>query len=176
MADFRGNFRQWLQNETALMHGRMGYYQVSGVDDGIPKQPDVNIDDARSVFLNAATPHPLLQFKDRGEQMLGHLLGTEPNCAVQKPWLCGKLDGFGLVNGRCGQNAAQFAERSNGCIQVAGAISQIGTERKVHVFIHVSSFQFLRHGFPQEKPPGKRSGVLLETVVQMANYLSYFWA
>ena len=117
------------------------------VDDRISEEQDIDIDDARTFFLETPAAHLPLQIKDSGQQLPWHLLGAEFNGAIQEPRLSGESYRLGLVERRYGLDAAQCSETCNGDIQVGGTIIKVRAEREVDVFVHGNSFPILAFAF-----------------------------
>jgi hypothetical protein len=146
------------------------------VDDRISEEQDIDIDDARTFFLETPAAHLPLQIKDSGQQLPWHLLGAEFNGAIQEPRLSGESYRLGLVERRYGLDAAQCSETCNGDIQVGGTIIKVRAEREVDVFVHGNSFPILAFAFQNKMLKFRLGNSGLGAVAQMVNYLSYFLA
>ena len=146
------------------------------VDDRISEEQDIDIDDARTFFLETPAAHLPLQIKDSGQQLPWHLFSAEFDDAIQEPRLSGESYRLGLVERRYGLDAAQCSETCNGDIQVGGTIIKVRAEREVDVFVHGNSFPILAFAFQNKMLKFRLGNSGLGAVAQMVNYLSYFLA
>src|SRR5207244_11136882 len=105
------------------------------VDDRISEEQDIDIDDARTFFLETPAAHLPLQIKDSGKQLLRHLLGAEFNGTIQEPRLSGESYRLGLVKRSYGLDAAECSDTCNGDIQVGGTIIKVRAEHEADVFV-----------------------------------------
>ena len=125
----------------------MGDHEVFRVNQRISEEQDIDIDDARTFFLETPAAHLPLQIKDSGQQLPWHLFSAEFDDAIQEPRLSGESYRLGLVERRYGLDAAQCSETCNGDIQVGGTIIKVRAEREVDVFVHGNSFPILAFAF-----------------------------
>ena len=100
MSHIGSDFRKRFQYETPCVHGSMWNIQALSIDDRFSEQKNIDVDDARSLLLDPLPSHCSFDVENSVEQLPGHFFGVEFNRAVQKPWLCGELNRFGLVKRR----------------------------------------------------------------------------
>src|SRR5690348_8026260 len=132
------------------MHCGMRDHEFFRVDDRISEEQDIDIDDARTLFLETPAAHLPLQIKDSGKQLLRHLLGAEFDGAIQEPRLSGESYWLGLVKRRCDLDAAQLGETCDGDIQVRGTIIKVRAEGEIGVFVHWNSFAIPAFAFQKK--------------------------
>ena len=97
MPRVRGNFCEGFEHKAALVHGWMRYGQTPGLDHGISKQQNVDVDVARAFLLLTPAAHLLLDGQYPIDQLPGHFLRVQFDGAVQEPGLGGEFDGFSFV-------------------------------------------------------------------------------
>src|SRR5207253_9126190 len=117
------------------------------VDDRISEEQDIDINDARTFFLETPAAHLPFQIKDSGKQLLRHLLGAEFNGAIQEPRLSSESYRLGLVKRRYGLDATHCSETCNGDIQVGGKITKVRVEHMVDNYLQGNCFHCLTDAF-----------------------------
>src|SRR5207244_7666449 len=153
----------------------MGDHEVFRVNERISEEQDIDINDARTFFLETPAAHLPLQIKDSGQQLPWHLISAEFDDAIQEPRLSGESYRLGLVERRYGLDAAQCSETCNGDIQVGGTIIKVRAEREVDVFVHGNSFPILAFAFQNKMLKFRLGNSGLVAVAAMVNYMSYFF-
>src|SRR5215469_1168843 len=154
MAFVRGDLRQRLECEAALMHGGMGHFETGGTDDGDTEQKNIDIDwpGALTMLGRAAATHIPFDPEDSGEQLLGHLVGLERDRTVDEPGLVGEFDGLSLVKRRDSYDFTQRFECLNGGAQVSPAITLVRPQRQIDSLTHHAQVWAL----PRSDSSGKR--------------------
>jgi hypothetical protein len=71
MYRFRRNLGQWPQNEPALVHAGVGNSKARLINEPLPEQQDIDIDDTRAEANGPGASHPLLDLLDCGQQFAG---------------------------------------------------------------------------------------------------------
>ena len=78
------NLSKRFQNESALVHRRMGTLEFRRADDGIAEEQDVEIDVAWAFGLDAVAAHRLLDLLDFRQEFLRREFGNHGDRAVQE--------------------------------------------------------------------------------------------
>src|SRR5438445_2502015 len=103
----------------------MGDHEVFRVNERISEEQDIDINDARTFFLETPAAHLPLQIKDSGKQLLRHFLGAEYKGAIQEPRMSGESYRIGLVKRRYGLDATKCSQTCNADIQVSVTIIKV---------------------------------------------------
>ena len=132
---FRCEFGQRHQNESATGHARVWKFNFRPSNNVRAVKKDIEIDDAgaaRDQSFPAEIPLDSLQ---RVEQVARHEQSLPLHDAVQEPRLRLKIQRLGFIQRRSPKNAHTcFGQSRNGAFEVRGAVAKIRTEGEVDSF------------------------------------------
>jgi hypothetical protein len=120
-----GDFGKGFEHKASLVHGRVRYDQAPGLNHGISKQQNVDVDVARAFLLLAPAAHFLLDGQHPVDQLPGRFLRVQLERAIQKPGLRSEFDRLGFVKRRDRRYFTQTAQVVDRRSQIPGAVTNI---------------------------------------------------
>lgn len=120
------------ENETTRQHSRVRHLKFGKIDGFVAVKEDVQVDEARAFGKSFCAAHGLLDVLESPQEFQWRERGLGFYSTIQEPGLVEIVDGFGFIkvgNGSYGNTPIR--KHANGSLQVALAMAQVGTERKV---------------------------------------------
>ena len=119
------NFGQRLEYKSPLVHSRVGDRKRRQFYHRTSKQQNVDINDARSLWLPPLPAHFLFKVQNSRDQLPRHFLGFELHRAIQEPRLGAGFDRLCLIKRGHRRNRSEFRQFFDRRVKVRRAVSHI---------------------------------------------------
>src|SRR5579859_2111465 len=123
------DFSERLEDEASLRHRGMRNRQVGSVYDGVSAEKNIDVNGARTLPLDALTPHRFLDRKYVCHQLSGSFAAFQRDGAVQEPRLIGDLDRFGFIERRERNVESMLPQPTDRLQQMPLAVPYIRSQR-----------------------------------------------
>lgn len=106
----------------------MGNLEAFHFHNIVAKKQDIDVDVSRALVLGALSAHVCLYGEGRAEKLDRSLAGIDGDSAVDEAWLRDDFHGFGLVEGRNGDDVPDSGQEIDCGMQVSCTVAEVRSE------------------------------------------------
>jgi hypothetical protein len=128
------DFRERNQDEVALKHSGMRHLKFGRFNGCVVVEKNIQIDETRAFREEFFATHQRFDTAERGEELRGGKLGVCFEDGIQKPGLVEVIERLCFV--KAGDSLhlhAGFFEAANRFTQIVFPVTNIGTQREIHL-------------------------------------------